>query len=31
MELAIWSGWTLLLLWYVGALRGDFRDSSRQT
>jgi hypothetical protein len=29
MELAIWSGWTLLLVWYLGALRGDFRDSSR--
>ena len=29
MELAMWSGWTLLLVWYLNALRGDFRNPSR--
>ena len=29
MELAIWSGWTVLLLWYLNALRGDIRGPSR--
>ena len=29
MELAIWGGWTVLLLWYLNALRGDIRGPSR--
>ena len=28
MELAMWSGWTLLLVWYLNALRGDIRGGS---